>query len=80
VRGVKALADGAKYLEHDCPATFGTSGGPLLAQQDGNWTLVGINIAAGPQVNLALMPAAITIPEPVDSPANASAPIAPPPN
>jgi protease YdgD len=31
VRGVKALADGAKYLEHDCPATFGTSGGPLLA-------------------------------------------------
>jgi protease YdgD len=35
VRGIKALADGAKYLEHDCSATFGTSGGPLLAQQDG---------------------------------------------
>jgi protease YdgD len=45
VRGIRALADGAKYLEHDCPATFGTSGGPLLVQQDGNWTLVGISIS-----------------------------------
>ena len=32
VRGIEALADGTKYLEHDCPATFGTSGGPLLAK------------------------------------------------
>lgn len=68
VRGIKALADGAKYLEHDCPAIFGTSSGPLLVQQDGNWTLAGINIAAGPQVNLALRPTAITIPEPATSP------------
>jgi protease YdgD len=80
VHGIKALADGAKYLEHDCLATFGTSGGPLLAQQDGNRTLVGINIAASPQVNLALMPAATAIPVPAASPANTSAPITPPPN
>ena len=68
VRGIKAQADGAKYLEHDCPATFGTSGGPLLAQQDGHWTLVGINIAAGPRANLALVPAVeAMIPEPAAS-------------
>jgi protease YdgD len=48
---------GARFLAHDCEGTRGTSGGPLLARQDGGWAVVGIAIAAGAGSNLALAPA-----------------------
>ena len=57
VLGVASLPAGALYLTHDCEATHGTSGAPLLARQDGGWVVLGINIAAGQEVNLALHPA-----------------------
>jgi V8-like Glu-specific endopeptidase len=41
-------------LTHDCAATHGTSGAPVLARQAGRWVVVGINIAAGRNANLAL--------------------------
>ncbi len=43
-----------RYLVHDCAATRGTSGAPLLTRQHDGWAVVGINIAAGPNANLAL--------------------------
>ena len=48
-------ADGA-FVTHDCAATHGTSGGPLLARQGDGWAVVGINLAAGSELNLALRP------------------------
>lgn len=45
---------GARYLTHDCAATRGTSGAPLLVRQDGGWAVIAINIAAGRSENLAL--------------------------
>jgi protease YdgD len=50
-----------RLLLHDCSATRGTSGGPLLARRDGRWLVVGINIGASPAGNLAL-PATETMP------------------
>jgi protease YdgD len=47
---------GGAFVTHDCAATRGTSGGPLLARQGDHWTVVGINIAAGSAENLALRP------------------------
>ncbi|HEX3536566.1 MAG TPA: trypsin-like serine protease [Stellaceae bacterium] len=41
-------------LLHDCSATRGTSGGPLLTRENGGWAVVGINIAAGELANVAL--------------------------
>jgi protease YdgD len=48
---------GARFLAHDCAATHGTSGGPLLTRQNSGWAVIGINIAAGKAQNLALDPA-----------------------
>lgn len=42
------------FIVHDCDATRGTSGGPLLLHQDGGWAVIGINIGAGLAANLAL--------------------------
>jgi protease YdgD len=47
-------ADGAQLIAHDCSATRGTSGGPLVTREGDGWALVGINIAAGRNANLAL--------------------------
>ena len=47
---------GGRFVVHDCAGTRGTSGGPLLTQDDGRWEVVGINIAAGSKANLAVMP------------------------
>jgi protease YdgD len=51
------------FFTHDCAGTHGTSGAPLLARGsdrgDGGWTIVGINIAAGQDANLALAVSAI---------------------
>ncbi|WP_238474767.1 hypothetical protein [Azospirillum cavernae] len=33
---------------HDCDATRGTSGGPLLVREGGGWRVVGLGVAAGP--------------------------------
>jgi protease YdgD len=42
------------FLAHDCAATRGTSGAPLLAHQITGWTVIAINTAAGKAENLAL--------------------------
>jgi protease YdgD len=47
---------GGAFIMHDCAGTRGTSGGPLLARQGEAWAVVGINIAAGSDDNLALRP------------------------
>lgn len=54
---VGALPGGARFIAHDCAATHGTSGGPLLTKNERGWAVIGINIAAGKQENLALAPA-----------------------
>lgn len=56
---VIATAGGAVLIAHDCAATRGTSGAPLLARQDDGWALLGINIGAGREMNLALSTSAI---------------------
>ncbi len=43
-----------RFVFHDCDATRGTSGAPLLARAGDGWAVVGINIAAGANANLAL--------------------------
>jgi protease YdgD len=45
---------GGRLIAHDCAATRGTSGAPLLAQEDRGWAVLGINLAAGKEMNLAL--------------------------
>ena len=49
-----AVIRGDRLLAHDCSATGGTSGGPLLTERDGRWEVVGINIAIAGATNLAL--------------------------
>jgi protease YdgD len=44
----------ARLLAHDCSATRGTSGGPLLERTGGGWRVVGINIAVSNGDNVAL--------------------------
>jgi protease YdgD len=46
--------DGGRLIAHDCAATRGTSGAPLLVRQESGWAVLGINIAAGRENNLAL--------------------------
>jgi protease YdgD len=46
----------ARFVMHDCAGTRGTSGAPLLTPQNGGWAVAAINIAAGPNANLALSP------------------------
>jgi protease YdgD len=48
------LSGGATFLFHDCAATRGTSGAPLLTKRDGGWIVIAINIAASHTENLAL--------------------------
>jgi len=51
---VTALSPSATFLAHDCAATRGTSGAPLLTRRDGGWAVIAINIAASRAENLAL--------------------------
>jgi protease YdgD len=48
------VAAGQPFIAHDCDATRGTSGGPLLLRQGEVWAVIGINIGATPDANLAL--------------------------
>jgi protease YdgD len=48
-----AMAEGQPFIAHDCDATRGTSGGPLLVRQGGRWAVIGINIGAAAGTNLA---------------------------
>ena len=52
----RLLQTGTAFVRHDCAATRGTSGAPLLVRQGDGWAVVGINIAAGSQTNVALRP------------------------
>jgi protease YdgD len=54
-----AMIRGERLLTHDCSATRGTSGGPLLTQRDDHWEVVGINIAVTASANIALPVAAL---------------------
>jgi protease YdgD len=57
---IRAVGEGrGTLIAHDCAATRGTSGAPLLLRQNGVWAVLGINIAAGKETNLALSTAAI---------------------
>ena len=46
--------NGDVLIVHDCEATRGTSGGPLLVREPRGWAVLGINIGAGREGNLAL--------------------------
>ena len=52
--GIVTPRAGGTLLLHDCSATRGTSGGPLLTREGGGWAVVGINIGAGDLANVAL--------------------------
>lgn len=41
---------------HDCAATQGTSGGPLLVRRDGRWMVAGVNVAYSRMGNFASIP------------------------
>lgn len=52
-----APASGGALLLHDCSASRGTSGGPLLVERNGIWAVDGVNIGIlGDAGNLALRP------------------------
>jgi protease YdgD len=53
---VRAAATGERdgLFAHDCAATRGTSGAPVLVRENGGWAVLGVNIAAGREVNLAV--------------------------
>ena len=53
VTGISMIR-GERLLTHDCSATRGTSGGPLLARRADPWEAVGINIAVTASANIAL--------------------------
>ena len=66
---VQRQSGGLAFVLHDCEATRGTSGAPLLMRLGDGWAVAAINIAAGPNVNLALAvpplsaePSAATLP------------------
>ena len=52
--GIVTPRRGGTLLLHDCSATRGTSGGPLLTRENGGWAVVGINVGAGDLANVAL--------------------------
>ena len=54
VKHVEKPSGGATFMAHDCAATRGTSGAPLLTNRDGIWAVIAINIAASKAENLAL--------------------------
>ncbi|MDG6094726.1 trypsin-like serine protease [Acetobacter sp. AN02] len=45
------LPDGRELIGHDCSATRGSSGGPLLVRQDNQWVAAGINVRAWTEDN-----------------------------
>jgi protease YdgD len=51
---VAMLPGGASFVFHDCAATRGTSGAPLLTRREGGWAVIALNIAASRAENLAL--------------------------
>jgi protease YdgD len=52
--GIVTRRPGGTLLLHDCSATRGTSGGPLLTREGEGWSVIGVNIAAGELANVAL--------------------------
>jgi protease YdgD len=46
--------NGGTLIVHDCAGTQGTSGAPLLVRHAGVWAVLGINVAAGRDANLAV--------------------------
>ncbi len=46
-RACRILGGGAGLIAHDCDATRGTSGGPLLVRDGAGWAVAGIGVAAG---------------------------------
>jgi protease YdgD len=59
ITGISVIR-GERLLAHDCSATRGTSGGPLLARRGDYWEAVGINIAVTASGNIALPVTALT--------------------
>jgi len=55
-----AMAGGEPFIAHDCDATRGTSGGPLLIQRGSGWAIIGINIGAAAGASLAVPATAFT--------------------
>jgi len=49
-----SMIRGERLLTHDCSATRGTSGGPLLVDRGDHWEAIGINIAVTASANLAV--------------------------
>jgi protease YdgD len=45
--GLGADQAGHRYLRHDCAATRGASGAPLLIREGTNWRIAGIEVGAG---------------------------------
>lgn len=43
---LKHTASSDYLLAHECDATRGASGGPLMAEQSGAWTIVGVHVAS----------------------------------
>jgi protease YdgD len=51
---VMRAPDRATLIAHECQGRRGTSGAPLLVRKGEGWAVIGINIAAGSKVNLAV--------------------------
>lgn len=49
-----AMVAGKPLIAHNCDATRGTSGGPLLVRHGGSWAVIGINIGAAAGADLAV--------------------------
>jgi protease YdgD len=45
--GLGADKTGHRYIRHDCAATRGASGAPLLVRDGGKWRIAGIVVGAG---------------------------------
>jgi len=46
-RACRVLGAGSGLIAHDCDATRGTSGGPLLVRDGAGWAVGGVGVAAG---------------------------------
>lgn len=49
-----ATVAGKPFIAHNCDATRGTSGGPILMKQGDGWLVIGINVGAAVKANFAL--------------------------
>jgi protease YdgD len=56
VRRTIAAPAGARFAIHNCEGTRGTSGGPLLTRAGSGWAVIGVNVAVGPNANVAVVP------------------------